>query len=161
MSGKKKKESRKKKWFKLFKIDKKNGNDFLDKVRKNFLFFREQDFNLKLFKIGFSKKRLFTNEIVEIMYGYGDSDKPLKKSVFEIEKLISSYVTRIILKISHISFWKNEKRPWVDDLLFLFRNVPRKMQRITYLLKMKYIIENIMVLNKPVRAFGKKMVEKL
>jgi len=70
-------------------------------------------------------------------------------------------VTKIILKISHISFWKNEKRPWVDDLLFLFRNVPRKMQRIIYLLKMKYIIENIMALNKPVKAFGKKMVEKL
>mmetsp|Transcript_66602 Transcript_66602/g.158865 ORF Transcript_66602/g.158865 Transcript_66602/m.158865 type:complete len:165 (+) Transcript_66602:43-537(+) len=155
------KETKRTKWYKLLSINNKIYPFFFLKSKKKYLFLREQNFNLRLYKFGFLKKKFLTNEIIEMMYGFGDSDKPLKNSVFEIEKIVISFVTKIMLKISHISFCKLGKRPWAEDLLFLLRNCSRKIHKVVYLLKMKYVIEDIMNANKPTRIFGKKMVEKM
>jgi hypothetical protein len=159
--SKKRKETKRKKWYRLLRINNKNFPFFFLKSKKKYLFLREQNFNLRLFKFGFLKKKFFNNEIVEMMYGFGDTDKPLKNSVFEIEKIIIGFIIKIILKISHISFCKLGKRPWVEDLLFLLRNCSRKINKVVYLLKMKYLIENIMNKHKPTRIFGKKIVDKM
>ena len=46
--------------------------------------------------------------------------------------------------VTCISFIRLKKRPGIDDILFIIRNDPKKLNKIWYLLKMKLIIEKAM-----------------
>mmetsp|Transcript_30440 Transcript_30440/g.76550 ORF Transcript_30440/g.76550 Transcript_30440/m.76550 type:complete len:141 (+) Transcript_30440:137-559(+) len=107
-------------------------------------FFRKNDFFYKLPKFNFFKKKIFSNELAEIMFGFGDSENPLKKTVLFLEKLILNFFHGLVSSVTYIAFWRAKKRPTVEDLLFCIRNNPRKILKITYLLKMKILIEKIM-----------------
>ena len=110
----------------------------------NYNYFRKSDFIYKLPKFTFYKKKFFSLELAEIMFGFGDSENPLKKTVLFIEKLILNFFHNLVASITYIAFWRNRKRPTIDDLLFYSRNRTRSLSRIKYLMKMKTLIEKIM-----------------
>jgi hypothetical protein len=132
------------KYFELLKI--KNYTKILSSkislIRYNY--FRKGDFVYKLPKFTFYKKKFFSLELAEIMFGFGDSENPLKKTVLFIEKLILNFFHNLVASITYIAFWRNRKRPTIDDLLFCSRNRTRSLSRIKYLMKMKTLIEKIM-----------------
>jgi len=132
------------KYFELLKI--KNYTKILSSkiplIRYNY--FRKSDFVYKLPKFTFYKKKFFSLELAEIMFGFGDSENPLKKTVLFIEKLILNFFHNLVASITYIAFWRNRKRPTIDDLLFCSRNRTRSLSRIKYLMKMKTLIEKIM-----------------
>mmetsp|Transcript_4673 Transcript_4673/g.9533 ORF Transcript_4673/g.9533 Transcript_4673/m.9533 type:complete len:167 (-) Transcript_4673:955-1455(-) len=105
--------------------------------------FRPQFFIYKLTKFGFLKKKIFVNELPEILFGFGDIENSPKQIMPEIESLVINYILDIVSSVTHISFWRVAKRPTIDDVLFLVRNHTRKFQRVIYLQKMKLLIEKI------------------
>lgn len=107
-------------------------------------YFRKSDYIYKLSRFTFYKKKFFSLELAEIMFGFGDSENPLKKTVLYIEKLILTFFHNLVSSITYIAFWRNKKRPTIDDLLFCFRNHIRSLSKIKYLIKMKTLIEKIM-----------------
>ncbi|ABW98112.1 taf13 (nucleomorph) [Hemiselmis andersenii] len=119
-------------------------------------FFRKTDFLYKLPKFNFLKKKIFQNELAEVMFGFGDSENPLKKTILFLEKLILNFFHNLISSVTYIAFWRAKKRPTVEDLVFCIRNNPRKLSKITYLLKMKILIEKIMGSQKKSPSFKTK-----
>ena len=144
------------KYFEILGI--KNNSKILTKklgiIKYNF--FRKIDFMYKLPRFPFYRRKIFSNELAEIMFGFGDSENPLKKTVLFVEKLIVNFFHNLVCSLTYIAFWRLKKRPTIDDLLFCMRNKNREMSKITYLLKMKVLIERIMGSHKKRLSFKEK-----
>mmetsp|Transcript_2066 Transcript_2066/g.4712 ORF Transcript_2066/g.4712 Transcript_2066/m.4712 type:complete len:171 (-) Transcript_2066:940-1452(-) len=151
-----KKKKKRIKYLKILKIKDKFRHFFHPPIDFRYNFFRKQFFIYRLTKDGYLKRKIFASEITEILFGFGDRDYPFKKTVAGIENLIIRYVVDIISSVTYISFWRVAKRPSIDDVFFLVRNNPRKLQRVTYLLEMKFLIEKVTGFDKTLSSLPKK-----
>lgn len=132
------------KYFELLKI-KNNSKILTQKISLiKYNFFRKNDFLYRLPKFTFFKKKFFSVELAEIIFGFGDSENPLKKTVLFIEKLMINFFHNLVASITYVAFWRFKKRPTIEDLLFTIRNKGTSLAKISYLLKMKVLIEKIM-----------------
>ncbi|CAF1613121.1 unnamed protein product, partial [Adineta ricciae] len=82
-----------------------------------------------------ARKRLFSKELRNMMYGFGDDPQPYAESVELLEDLVIQYITDMTLKASEIGSNK-QGRMVVNDILYLLRHDPRKYARVKELLSM-------------------------
>jgi len=136
-----------KKKFKYYKILKvKKNTDLIGKknVLIKYNLFRKPNFTYILPKPKILKKKNFLKEIAEIIFGFGDTESPSKKTINFIQSILIKFLNNLAGSISYISFWRIKRRPTFEDVLFINRNNPKNMAKINYLLKMKSLFENIM-----------------
>lgn len=139
--------SSKKKKFKYFNLIGVKKENFLKRYNlllNKYLCFRKKNFLYKRGRFTHQKKNHLTVELSEIQYGFGDSGITLRKTIFAVENCIIKFMVDTISSICHISSWRTSKRPTVQDVLFLFRNSNKKLERIKYLIKMKNLFQKIM-----------------
>ncbi|CAF0960091.1 unnamed protein product [Rotaria magnacalcarata] len=82
-----------------------------------------------------ARKRLFSKELRNMMYGFGDDPQPYAESVELLEDLVVQYITDMTLKATEIGSNK-QGRMVVNDILYLLRHDPRKYARVKELLSM-------------------------
>ncbi|KAJ3322333.1 Transcription initiation factor TFIID subunit 13, partial [Blyttiomyces sp. JEL0837] len=78
-----------------------------------------------------SKKRIFSKEIKQLMYGYGDVPNPADDSAEVMEDLLMLYLRDLATKMVKVSTGKRIK---VSDLLHVLRKEPKKLIRVHELL---------------------------
>ncbi|CAF3197591.1 unnamed protein product [Rotaria sp. Silwood2] len=82
-----------------------------------------------------TRKRLFSKELRNMMYGFGDDPQPYAESVELLEDLVLQYITDMTLKAAEIGSNK-QGRIVVNDILYLLRHDRRKYARVKELLSM-------------------------
>jgi transcription initiation factor TFIID subunit 13 len=81
------------------------------------------------------RKRVFSKELRNMMYGFGDDSQPYAESVELLEDLVVQYITDMTLQAAEIGSNK-QGRMVVNDILYLLRHDPRKYARVKELLSM-------------------------
>ena len=88
-----------------------------------------------------NKKRKFTSDIEEMMFGFGDCWPPNKKSVELVESLVVQYIENLSIRASKIG----ELRGNLDKecFLYLVSKDRRKFQRVCKLLDTNEEIKSV------------------
>ena len=79
------------------------------------------------------RKRLFSNELRCMMYGFGDDQNPYTESVDILEDLVIEFITEMTHKAMSVG---RQGQVQVEDIVFLIRKDPRKFARVKDLLTM-------------------------
>lgn len=79
------------------------------------------------------RKRLFSEELRCMMYGFGDDQNPYTESVDILEDLVIKFITEMTHKAMSVG---RQGRVQVEDIVFLIRKDPRKFARVKDLLTM-------------------------
>mmetsp|Transcript_22774 Transcript_22774/g.54520 ORF Transcript_22774/g.54520 Transcript_22774/m.54520 type:complete len:144 (+) Transcript_22774:164-595(+) len=80
------------------------------------------------------KRGWFTKDLRVMMYGFGDSEHPLQRTVDLVEDILIEYITEFVhTAMDHASKTGKVQK---EDLLFQIRKDPRKFNRAMELLMM-------------------------
>ncbi|KAM5264082.1 transcription initiation factor TFIID subunit 13-like [Ctenodactylus gundi] len=79
------------------------------------------------------RKRLFSEELRCMMYGFGDDQNPYTESVDILEDLVIKFITEMTHKAMSMG---RHGRIHVEDIVFLVRKDPQKFARVKDLLTM-------------------------
>lgn len=88
-----------------------------------------------------ASKRLFQNEIRQMLYGFGDARQPRRDTAELVEDLLRTYLTAVVQRCVEVANTRGRKYPDVSDLRFLLRKDLRKLRRVNYLVAMKEVID--------------------
>lgn len=90
---------------------------------------------------GESTKRIFQNEVRQMLYGFGDARQPRRDTSELVEDLLREYLTAVVQRCVETANIRGRKYPDVSDLRFLLRKDLRKLRRVNYLVAMKEVID--------------------
>jgi transcription initiation factor TFIID subunit 13 len=90
---------------------------------------------------GETTKRIFQNEIRQMLYGFGDARQPRRDTAELLEDLLREYLTAVVQRCIETANTRGRKYPDVSDLRFLLRKDLRKLRRVNYLVAMKEVID--------------------
>jgi transcription initiation factor TFIID subunit 13 len=79
------------------------------------------------------KSRLFSKELRQMMYGFGDVRDPLPESVELMEDMVMDFINDIVTKAMQIN--KQRSRLTTEDIVFLIRKDKKKYTRAMELLQ--------------------------
>ncbi|XP_046384212.1 transcription initiation protein SPT3 homolog [Ischnura elegans] len=85
----------------------------------------------------------YVTDIQDMMYGFGDSSKPLLESAQLIEEVIHHQMVSTYNRAVEVSEMRGSKVVRVEDVVFLLRNNKSKLQRILKFLALKEIKRNV------------------
>jgi len=80
------------------------------------------------------KKRMFTRELKQIMYGFGDVKNPAQETVDLVEDIMCEYVTEMTKKAVQVS--SKRGKVLTEDFVFIIRKDRKKYNRVKELLVM-------------------------
>lgn len=86
----------------------------------------------------------FTNEIQQMMFGFGDSRKPLQETAVLVEDIVHQQMVAMIHQAAEGAALRGEKQIALEDILFLLRKNKDKLKRLLryYEVKdMKHVIK--------------------
>ncbi|KAJ3011718.1 Transcription initiation factor TFIID subunit 13 [Thoreauomyces humboldtii] len=99
------------------------------------------------------KKRPFTKEVRNFMYGFGDVPNPSADTTDLMEELLLTYLADLCSQIP------SNRKPKTTDFLHALRNDPKKLARAHELLALDQDIKNARkAFDEPEGTVGKKLV---
>ncbi|RUS86019.1 hypothetical protein EGW08_006231, partial [Elysia chlorotica] len=92
-----------------------------------------------------SSTNWFTNEIQQMMFGFGDCRKPLQETAVLVEEIVHQQMVAMIHLCAEGAATRGEKQITIEDILFLLRKNKDKLKRLLryYEVKdMKHVIKS-------------------
>ncbi|XP_059154984.1 transcription initiation protein SPT3 homolog [Physella acuta] len=87
----------------------------------------------------------FTTEIQQMMFGFGDSKRPLQETAVLVEEIVHQQMVSMILQANEVAITRGEKQITIEDILFLLRRDKVKLKRLLKYYEvrdLKFIIKN-------------------
>ncbi|KAJ1472033.1 transcription initiation factor IID, 18kD subunit-domain-containing protein [Baffinella frigidus] len=81
------------------------------------------------------RRRVFSKDLVKMMYGFGDSDKPLAETVDVVEDLVCDFMTNLTESGMALARRKGKKLE-TENIVVLVRKHPKMYFRAKELLRM-------------------------
>lgn len=84
-------------------------------------------------------KPWFQNEILSMMYAFGDSRKPSTESAILIEQIVHSQMANMVVRAAEVTNMRGGRFMSVEDIIFLMRKDKEKLKRLIRYLNFKEI----------------------
>lgn len=79
----------------------------------------------------------FASEIQSMMHGFGDCSEPLAETAAVLEEVVHQQMTEVLFQASDVALRRGASTVTMEDLLFLMRRSPIKLQRLVKYLAVK------------------------
>lgn len=99
----------------------------------------------------------YSSEIQSMMFGFGDCNDPKIETASVIEEIVHQQMTEVLFRASDVAQRRSAKMVSLEDVLFLMRKSPVKIQRLIKYLNIRDVSTNLLsatstdqsVLNQP------------